>query len=140
MTSVNIHGYSLLFVCLQASRAQILNKATDYINHMRRKNHSHQVWFKPSSKIIIWLKPFTVSRPAKSHNLIMRLTIWCFLTIKSPNITIFGKISAKTTSDSKHPWKKEICYYFVRLEYLTLEATEAIKKKTAYFISLALRL
>ncbi|CAB4018249.1 max-like isoform X2 [Paramuricea clavata] len=25
-----------------ASRAQILNKATDYINYMRRKNHSHQ--------------------------------------------------------------------------------------------------
>ena len=28
---------------LQASRAQILNKATDYIQFMRRKNHSHQV-------------------------------------------------------------------------------------------------
>ena len=27
----------------QASRAQILNKATDYIQFMRRKNHSHQV-------------------------------------------------------------------------------------------------
>ncbi|CAB4018248.1 max isoform X1 [Paramuricea clavata] len=26
----------------KASRAQILNKATDYINYMRRKNHSHQ--------------------------------------------------------------------------------------------------
>lgn len=26
----------------KASRAQILNKATDYINFMRRKNHSHQ--------------------------------------------------------------------------------------------------
>ena len=30
-------------ICLQASRAQILNKATDYIQFMRRKNHSHQV-------------------------------------------------------------------------------------------------
>ena len=29
----------------QASRAQILNKATDYIQFMRRKNHSHQVGF-----------------------------------------------------------------------------------------------
>ena len=34
---------------LQASRAQILNKATDYIQFMRRKNHSHQV-----SAIIVW--------------------------------------------------------------------------------------
>ena len=30
-------------ISLQASRAQILNKATDYIQFMRRKNHSHQV-------------------------------------------------------------------------------------------------
>ena len=36
-------------IYLQASRAQILNKATDYIQFMRRKNHSHQV-----SAIIVW--------------------------------------------------------------------------------------
>ncbi|XP_031565681.1 protein max-like isoform X4 [Actinia tenebrosa] len=27
----------------KASRAQILNKATDYIQHMRKKNHTHQM-------------------------------------------------------------------------------------------------
>lgn len=27
---------------LQASRAQILDKATEYIQYMRRKNHTHQ--------------------------------------------------------------------------------------------------
>ena len=30
------------YLALQASRAQILNKATDYIQFMRRKNNSHQ--------------------------------------------------------------------------------------------------
>ena len=35
------------------------------------------------------------------------------LTIKSPNLTIFGKISAKTTSDSKHLWKKEMLFFLV---------------------------
>jgi hypothetical protein len=44
------------------------------------------------------------------------------------DLPIFEKISAKPTSDSKHPWEKEICYYFVRLE-----ATEAIKKKQPIF-------
>jgi hypothetical protein len=51
-----------------------------------------------------------------------------YLTIKSPNLTIFGKISAKTTSDSKHPWKKAIISWD-----LTLEANEAIKKKQPIF-------
>uniref|UniRef100_A0AAQ5YZQ1 Protein max n=1 Tax=Amphiprion ocellaris TaxID=80972 RepID=A0AAQ5YZQ1_AMPOC len=30
----------------QASRAQILDKATEYIQYMRRKNHTHQ-WVPP---------------------------------------------------------------------------------------------
>ncbi|XP_072341568.1 protein max isoform X2 [Scyliorhinus torazame] len=29
-------------VCVLASRAQILDKATEYIQYMRRKNHTHQ--------------------------------------------------------------------------------------------------
>lgn len=29
-------------MCIQASRAQILKKAAEYIQFMRRKNHSHQ--------------------------------------------------------------------------------------------------
>lgn len=33
----------LINVLQKASRAQILNKATDYIQFMRRKNHTHQV-------------------------------------------------------------------------------------------------
>ncbi|KAG8449732.1 hypothetical protein GDO86_016394 [Hymenochirus boettgeri] len=29
-------------ICTRASRAQILDKATEYIQYMRRKNHTHQ--------------------------------------------------------------------------------------------------
>ena len=43
---VKVWFYSLLFFFVtQASRAQILNKATDYIQLMRRKNHTHQVQY-----------------------------------------------------------------------------------------------
>ena len=43
LVDVNQLCYCAHHFLLQASRAQILNKATDYINFMRRKNHSHQV-------------------------------------------------------------------------------------------------
>ncbi|TNM94811.1 hypothetical protein fugu_017570 [Takifugu bimaculatus] len=41
LLSVNVNEASRM--CLyQASRAQILDKATEYIQYMRRKNHTHQ--------------------------------------------------------------------------------------------------